>query len=128
MALTNKGCFQINGKEYIAKELNTSYESLASDDSGRTLDGVMHIYWVRRRVRKISIEMPPTADKAMIAALLASVQGQEYQLTYWDALENAEKTINVYTSNSKSDFYSGILYNGVLQGVTFNAIELAGEE
>ena len=87
----------------------------------------MHIYWVRRRVRKVSIEMPPTSDRAMIAQLLASVQGQEYNLTYWDQLENAEKTINVYTSTSKSDWYNGVVYNGIAQGVSFNAIELAGE-
>ena len=127
MALTDKGCFQVNGTEYKAQEISTSYESLASDDSGRTQDGVMHIYWVRRRVRKVSIEMPPTSDKAMIAQLLASVQGQEYNLTYWDQLENAEKTINVYTSTSKSDWYNGVIYNGIVQGVSFNAIELAGE-
>ena len=117
----------INGVEYVAKSLTTNYESLVSEESGRTLDGVMHVYWVKRRVRKISIELPPTADRADIAALLYSVQGQEYDLTYWDAINNTETTIRVYTSNSKSDFYSGVLYNGVYQGITFNAIELAGE-
>lgn len=127
MALSNKGCFMINGVEYVAKSLTTNYESLVSEESGRTLDGVMHVYWVKRRVRKISIELPPTADRADIAALLYSVQGQEYDLTYWDAINNTETTIRVYTSNSKSDFYSGVLYNGVYQGITFNAIELAGE-
>ena len=29
---------------FKAQKLHQSWESLASDDSGRTLDGVMHIY------------------------------------------------------------------------------------
>ena len=128
MALRNKGCFKINGSyEYAAKSLKVDYESLVSDDSGRTADGVMHVYWVMRRVHKIEIELPPTANRTVLSQLFSLVQGQEYNLTYWDPLENAEKTIRVYTSNSSAEMYSGVLYNGLWQGVKFNAIELAGE-
>lgn len=128
MALTSKGRFIINGTyEFVPKSIKVNLESLVSDDSGRTTDGVMHIYWVMRKVRKIEIEMPPTADRSNLSLLFSLVQGQEYNLTYWDPLENAEKTINVYTSNSSTDLYSGVLYNGLWQGIKFNAIELAGE-
>ena len=127
MALTDKGRFKIGNSEFKAKSIAVNYESLASDESGRTDDGAMHIYWVYRKLRKIEIELPPTSDRTQLSNLLALVQGQEYYITYWDPLTNAERTSHVYTSNSQSDMYNGVLYNGVWQGVKFNAIELEGE-
>ena len=126
MALTSKGHFKVNGTEYLAKSIKVDLESLASEDSGRTDDGVMHINWILRKIRKVFIEMPPsiTAD---IAPLLSAVQGQTYSLTYFDPLDNAEKTITAYTSKGSSSLYSGVLYNGLWQGTQFNAIEVGGE-
>ena len=126
MALTCKGHFKVNGTEYLAKSIKVDLESLASEDSGRTDDGVMHINWVLKKIRKVFIEMPPsiTAD---IAPLLSAVQGQTYSLTYFDPLDNAEKTITAYTSKGSSSLYSGVLYNGLWQGTQFNAIEVGGE-
>ena len=126
MALTSKGHFQVNGTEYLAKSIKVDLESLASEDSGRTDDGVMHINWVLKKIRKVQIELPPsTAD--VFAPLLAAVQGQTYSLTYFDPLANAEKTITAYTSKGSSSLYSGVLYNGLWQGTQFNAIEVGGE-
>ena len=126
MALTSKGHFKVNGTEYLAKSIKVDLESLASEDSGRTDDGVMHINWVLKKIRKVQIELPPsTAD--VFAPLLAAVQGQTYSLTYFDPLANAEKTITAYTSTSSSELYSGVLYNGLWQGTQFNAIEVGGE-
>ena len=126
MALTSKGHFKVNGTEYLAKSIKVDLESLASEDSGRTDDGVMHINWVLKKIRKVFIEMPPsiTAD---IAPLLSAVQGQTYSLTYFDPLDNAEKTITAYTSKGSSSLYSGVLYNGLWQGIQFNAIQVGGE-
>ncbi len=127
MALTSKGHFKIGTNEFAAKSIKVGIDSIAAPNSGRTDDGVQHIYWVLRRCRKVEIEMPPTKDRAMIANLLNLVQGREYSITYFDPIDNAERTLQVYTSKSESDMYSGVIYNGVLQGVKFNAIELAGE-
>lgn len=128
MALTTQGHFIINGdKEFSAKSLRVGFESLAGEDSGRTDDGVMRINWIFRKIRKVEIEMPPMTS-AKVAELLGLVQGQEYRLTYYDPLDNVERTIEVYTSNSKTDLYSGVILNGLWQGVSFNAIELAGEK
>lgn len=127
MALTDKGRFKIGNNEFKAKSIQVSYESLASDDSGRTEDGTMHINWVYRKLRKVEIELPPTSDRTQLALLLSLVQGKEYYITYWDPLTNAERTSHVYTSNSQTDMYNGVLYGGMWHGVKFNAIELAGE-
>lgn len=127
MALRNKGDFIINNTyTFTPKSLKPSFDSLAAANSGRTDDGTMHIYWVLRRIRKLEIEMPPCTS-AEAAAILDLVQGREYTITYWDILENDEKTITVYTSNSSADCYSGVIRNGLWQGLTFNAIEIAGE-
>ena len=127
MSLEYKGNIIINGDyQFAPKSLALNFESLASDNSGRTLDGVMHIYWVFNKIRKLEIELAPTTpDK--IAEIFSRVQGQIYNITYWDVLENAEKTIEVYTSNSHADCYSGRVKNGLYQGAKFNAIEIAGE-
>ena len=56
--LGNSFAVSANGTTYEAfpaQAMKYSWESLASDDSGRTLDGVMHIYWVKRNLKKIEI-------------------------------------------------------------------------
>ena len=126
MSLTNKGNFIINGKEYKAKSIKVSYDSLASEDSGRNADGSMHISWLYRNIRKLEIELPP-CNVSEVAELIKSVQGQIYEITYFDLAENAERTTKVYTSNSSADLYSGIIRDGLWTGVQFHAIETEGE-
>lgn len=122
MALTNKSNFKIGNTEYSPKSIKTSYDSLQSSDTGRTDDGVLHITWVRTKITKLEIEMPPMTP-AEATALLTAVQGQEYSITYWDISTNTERTLSVYTSNSAGDCYSGIVKSGLWQGISFNAIE-----
>jgi len=127
MNLHNKGNIILNNEfEFAPKSLMINYESLASENSGRTLDGVMHIYWVFNRIRKLEIELPPCTPE-LIAMIFSRVQGQEYYITYFDTLAMAEKTIWVYTSNSSNECYSGVVRNGLYRGAKFNAIEIAGE-
>lgn len=119
----DKYSFKINGMGFHAKSIKYSWESLASEDSGRTLDGVMHIYWVRRNIRKLEIVMPP-CQYHIIQNLVNLTQGKEYYITYYDPEINKERTLRVYTSNSHSDTYSGVVRNGLYQGFEFHAIEL----
>lgn len=126
MALTNKGNFSIDGIEFKAQSIKISYDSLTSDDSGRTDDGVMHIYWIYRKIRKLTIEMPP-CTASDISILFQKVQGRVYNITYYDPLIDGEKTIEVYTSDSSADMYSGVVNNGTWKGIQFNAIQTAGE-
>ena len=103
MNLNNKGNIILNNQvEFSPKSMKIDYDSLASENSGRTLDGVMHIYWIFNRIRKVEIELKP-ATAEYVAQILSMVQGQKYNLKYWDVLENQEKEIYVYTSNSSAD-------------------------
>ncbi len=106
--------------------LNQDYDSLATEDSGRSVDGLMHITWILSRARKLEITLPP-CSAAFASVILNRVLGRKYYITYWDLATNQEKTIYVYTSKGNGGLYSGVVRNGLYQGVTFNAIELMGE-
>lgn len=123
MALTSKGCFKIGSTEYKPKSLKITYDSLATSNSGRSDNGTMKITWVRKNIRKVEIEMPPMTMSAL-SSLLSAVSGQTYNITIHDPKSNAEDTFQVYTSNTQGECYSGVLHNGLYQGVQFSAIEV----
>lgn len=126
MALTNKGNFKINDTEFAAQDIKVDYDSLISDDSGKTDDGVMHIYWVFRKTREVTISLPPSTG-AEVSNLLSKVQGQIYNLTYFDPLENEERTLQCFTTKSSVSMYSGVLLNGMWNGVQIKATEVGGD-
>lgn len=131
MALKNKAHFKIrttaNGADtdFVAKSIKPSFDSLASEDSGRSDDGVMHITWLQSNLRKWEIEMPPcTAEEAY--NILSKVQGKTYWITIQDINSSTGEAtaLKVYTSNSQASCYSGVIRNGIWEGLTFSAIEM----
>ena len=123
MALTSKGNFKIGNTEYKPKSLKVTYDSLATSKSGRSDDGTMVITWVRQNIRKVEVVMPPM-KMAQLSALLTAVSGKKYNMTFHDPRTNSEVTVQMYTSNATGECYSGVLYNGLYQGVEFHAIEV----
>lgn len=111
---------------FKAKNMHYGWESIASEDSGRTLDGVMHIYWLLRNIRKIEIVMPPCTYET-IQEIMSIVQGKEYDIYFFDPAVGTWTMRYVYTSNASSDMYNGIVMNGLWQDFEFHAIELGGE-
>jgi len=106
--------------------LNVDYDSLATEDSGRSVDGYNHITWILSRARKVEIQLPPCS--ALFASkILNRVMGRKYYITFYDIATNSEKTCYVYTSNGRGSMYSGVVRNGLWQGIQFNAIEIMGE-
>jgi len=106
--------------------LNVDYDSLATEDSGRSVDGYIHITWILSRARKVEIQLPPCS--ALFASkILDRVMGRKYYITFYDIATNSEKTCYVYTSNGRGSMYSGVVRNGLWQGIQFNAIEIMGE-
>lgn len=126
MALSNKGNFAINDEEFRAQEIKIDYNSLTSEDSGKTDDGTMHLFFIYNRQREISITLPPSGATE-IAKVFSKIQGKIYNLTYYDVLENKEKTIQCYTLNSGANMYSGVILGGLWNGVSFKATQIAGE-
>ena len=123
MALSSIGNFKIGTKEWSPKNLKVTYDSLATSKSGRADDGTMKITWVRTNIRKVEITMPPM-KMAALSTLLSAVSGKKYNMTFHDPRTNEEVTVEMYTSNSQGECYSGVLYNGLYQGVQFSAIEV----
>lgn len=123
MSLSGKGNFKIGTKEYSPKSLKVTYDSLATAKSGRADDGTMKITWVRTNIRKVEITMPPM-KMAALSTLLNAVSGKKYNMTFHDPRANEEVTVEMYTSNTQGECYSGVLYNGLYQGVQFSAIEV----
>ena len=123
MALSSKGCFKIGTAEYKPKSLKFTYDSLATANSGRSDNGTMNITWVRQNIRKLEIEMPPMTASAL-ATLLTAVAGQKYNMTFYDPKSGVEATVQMYTSNTQGSCYSGVLHNGLYEGVQFSAIEV----
>ena len=117
---------EINGEPIVSfQECTVQFDSLADSNSGRTEDGVMHINWVWRVIRKVNVKLPPLSQEE-IQDIFSLVQGQEYDLTYLDPIKGIH-TIHCYTSNSSAELASGVLYGGLWIGAAFNAIEIAGE-
>ena len=137
MSLGNKGRVIIsstadptqdsNAIEFAPQSMKPSIDSLATEDSGRSDDGVMRIIYVLDRIRKLEITLRPDTTEN-ISAILNKVIGRSYYITFWDIATNSELTRKCYTSNGSADWYSGVLYNGLLQNASFNAIELGGEK
>lgn len=86
----------------------------------------MHIDWIYRKIRKLEIEMPPMTS-GELSQLLSQIAGQEYTIEYYDPIDDRNEVRSVYTSTAATDLYSGVVRNGLYQGVQFNAIELEGE-
>lgn len=123
MALSSKGCFKIGSTEYKPKNLKFTYDSLATSKSGRADDGTMHITWVRQNIRKLEITMPPM-KASQLDNLLSAVSGKKYNMTFYDPRTASEVTVEMYTSNASGECYSGVLLNGLYEGVSFSAIEV----
>lgn len=123
MALSSKGNFKIGSTEYSPKSLKITYDSLATANSGRSDNGTMVINWVRTNIRKVEIEMPPM-KLSELSDLLSAVSGKKYNMTFRDIRTNSEVTVQMYTSNTQGDCYSGVLHGGLYHGVQFSAIEV----
>ena len=118
--------FAVNGEPIVSPQsCKVSIDPLADANSGRSDDGVMHINWIWREIRKVTLTFPPLTSEE-VSELLSMVQGKEYDFTYPDPIDGTERTIHCYTSNNSSDLKSGVLYGGLWMGVSFSAIEMEG--
>lgn len=113
---------------FTPADLKITYESLAGEDSGRTDDGVMHIDWKLRKIPKLDITLPPHAiTDANYNRILSYVQGQVYTINYYDYIAGQRKSIDVYTSSTALNWYSGVVLDGTVTGESFTAIAMEGE-
>ena len=101
--------------------IKVEHTNLAGSSSGRTEDGIMHIEWIRRDIRKVNLQW-----KVMTASelryILGLMQGKEFVLTFKD--QGQVQTMNAYSSESSYTYYSAALGEDIYTDVSINAIEM----
>jgi hypothetical protein len=101
--------------------IKVEHTNLAGSSSGRTEDGVMHIDWVRRDIRKVNLQWKVLTGTEL-NYILGLMQGKEFTLTFKD--RGQVQTMSAYSSESSYTYYSAALGEDIYTDVSINAIEM----
>ena len=94
---------------------------MAGSDSGRAEDGIMHIDWVRRDVRKVYLKYA-MMTAAELNTVMSLMQGKEFTFTFRDM--GTTQTMNAYVGESKYSLYSYSATTGeIYKDVEIHVIE-----
>ena len=121
--LDNTGTWKVgNSPLYIPSAgIQVEHTNLAGSSSGRTEDGIMHIDWIRRDIRKVHLRWSVLTASEM-NYILSLMQGKEFVLTFKD--RGSVQTMNAYSSESSYTYYSAALGEDIYTDVSINAIEM----
>ena len=117
------GEWMIDGKHlYIPSAgIRVDHTNLAGSSSGRTEDGVMHIDWIRRDIRKVNLQWK-VLTASELDYVFGLMQGKEFTLTFKD--RGQVQTMKAYSSESSYVYYSAAFGEDVYTDVSINAIEM----
>ena len=101
--------------------IRVSHTNLAGSSSGRTEDGVMHVDWIRRDIRKVNLQWK-VLTASELDYVMGLMQGQEFTLTFRD--RGKVQTMNAYSSESSYNYYSAAFGEDIYTDVSINAIEM----
>jgi hypothetical protein len=101
--------------------IRVEHTNLAGSSSGRTEDGVMHIDWVRRDIRKVNLQWKVLTGTEL-NYILGLMQGKEFTLTFKD--RGQVQRMSAYSSESSYTYYSAALGEDIYTDVSINAIEM----
>lgn len=101
--------------------IKVEHTNLAGSSSGRTEDGVMHIDWIRRDIRKVNLQWK-VLTASELDYVLGLMQGKEFTLTFKD--RGRVQTMSAYSSESSYTYYSAALGEDIYTDVSINAIEM----
>ena len=121
--LDTAGEWMVNGSNlYIPSAgIRVEHTNLAGSSSGRTEDGIMHIDWIRRDIRKVNLQWK-VLTASELKYILGLMQGKEFVLTFKD--QGFVQTMNAYSSESSYTYYSAALGEDIYTDVSINAIEM----
>lgn len=128
MAITNLNEIEITSGQdtinFVPASYDIDYQSLASEDSGRTRDSSMKLQFLARKITKITISLPPhkrTGNK--YARIFSYCQGQEVTVSFYDYLSHTTRTgVAMYCSETSA----GYSYKDMVVDATFELIEMQG--
>ena len=120
--LDTAGEWMVNNSHlYIPSNgIKVEHSNLAGPSSGRTEDGVMHIDWVRRDIRKVNLQWR-VLTASELNYILGLMQGKEFTLTFRD--RGVIQKMSAYSSESSYTYYSSALGEDIYTDVSINAIE-----
>ena len=101
--------------------IQVGHTNLTGSSSGRTEDGVMHIDWIRRDIRKVHLKWSVLTESEL-DYILGLMQGKEFTLTFKD--RGKVQTMKAYSSESSYTYYSAALGEDIYTDVSINAIEM----
>ena len=121
--LDTAGEWKINSSHlYIPSAgIKVEHTNLAGSSSGRTEDGIMHIDWVRRDIRKVYLQWK-VLTASELDYVLGLMQGKEFTITFKD--RGRVQTMYAYSSESSYTYYSDALGEAIYTDVSINAIEM----
>ena len=121
--LDTTGEWMINSSHlYIPSAgIRVEHSNLAGASSGRTEDGIMHIDWVRRDIRKVCLQWK-VLTASELDYVLGLMQGKEFTITFKD--RGVVQTMRAYSAESSYTYYSSALGEDLYTDVSINAIEL----
>lgn len=121
--LDTTGSWKVNSSPlYVPSAgIQVEHSNLAGSSSGRTEDGVMHIDWIRRDIRKVHLRWS-VLTASELDYILGLMQGKEFTLTFKD--RGKVQTMNAYSSESSYIYYSAALGTDLYTDVSINAIEM----
>lgn len=125
--IDTRGEWMVNDQHiYIpsADGVEFQHENVAGPDSGRTEDGVMHIDWRRRDVRKVSLTYKALTGNE-VRYMVGLMQGKEFSFTFMDGTEKI--TMNVYCGKCSYKAHNRTLHaseGGLYQDFKINVEEM----
>ena len=121
--LDTTGTWKVNDSPlYVPSAgIQVSHTNLAGSSSGRTEDGIMHIDWIRRDIRKVHLQWKVLTGSEM-DYVMGLMQGKEFTLTFKD--RGKVQTMNAYSSESSYNYYSAALGEDIYTDVSINAIDM----
>lgn len=121
--LDTAGEWMVNSRPlYIPSAgIQVDHTNLAGSSSGRTEDGIMHIDWIRRDIRKVNLRWK-VLTASELDYIMGLMQGQEFVLTFKD--RGKVCTMNAYSAESSYTYYSAALGEDIYTDVSINAIEM----
>lgn len=121
--LDTTGAWKVNNSPLYTPSagIKVEHTNLAGSSSGRTEDGIMHIDWVRRDIRKVNLQWK-VLTASELDYILGLMQGKEFTLTFKD--RGIVQTMSAYSSESSYTYYTAALGEDIYTDVSINAIEM----
>ena len=117
--------FSVNGTPIYEPDYDVTimHESLADSESGRTRDGIMHINWIRRDMRKFEIKYSALTNEEY-DKMQSLLQGKIFTWGYYH--NNVPMTMQAYCSNHTytTQYVDPTTKRGIYTNLKFSIIEV----